>query len=334
MAYANSSYSDILATTIESRSRELADNVTNNNALLAKLRERGNVRTVSGGSVILEEIMYNDTTTANVNSYSGYEAINIQPNSPISAAQVNMKQYAAAVTMSGLEMLQNSGKERMIDLMEGRLKVAEAQLLNRIATDIYGDGTGNGGKNIDGLAAIVSTSTTGTYAGISRNTWSFWRNQRFQCTTTGGAAVSAANVQNYMNRATALAVRNNDAPDLYVMDNIMWSYFVSSMQAIQRVTDEKLAGLGFASLKYYAGGTNASVVLDGGLTGSDTHVGGTTAYLLNTKYLSFRPHRDRNFVPIGGERQSVNQDAIVKLIGWAGNMTCSSPRLQVLVDNT
>ena len=46
----------------------------------------------------------------------------------------------------------------------------------------------------------------------------------------------------------------------------------------------------------------------------------------NTNYIFFRPHKDRNFVPIGGERQSVNQDAIVKLIGWAGNMTSSGPQ--------
>jgi hypothetical protein len=342
MAFANSSYSDILATTIESRSRELADNVTNNNATLAKLRERGNVRTVSGGSVILEEIMYTDAATQNVNSYSGYETLNIQPNSPISAAQLNMKQYAAAVTMSGLEMLQNSGKEQMIDLMEGRLKVAEGQLLNRISTDIYGDGTGNGGKNLDGLALIISNApTSGTYAGINRATWSFWQNQRFRCTTTGGAAVSATNIQNYLNRSTALAVRNSDSPDLYVMDNTMWSFFTASMQAIQRVTNEKMAGLGFASMKYYGGGVAADVVLDGGVSGnagvanaSSGAIAGPLVYLINTKYLHFRPHRDRNFVPIGGERQSVNQDAIVKLIGWAGNLTCSSPRLQVLMDNT
>jgi hypothetical protein len=31
-------------------------------------------------------------------------------------------------------------------------------------------------------------------------------------------------------------------------------------------------------------------------------------------------------VPIGGERQAVNQDAIVKLIGWAGNLTSSGPQ--------
>jgi hypothetical protein len=46
----------------------------------------------------------------------------------------------------------------------------------------------------------------------------------------------------------------------------------------------------------------------------------------NTKYVFFRPHVDRNFVPIGGERQAVNQDAIVKLIGWAGNLCSSGPQ--------
>ncbi len=48
----------------------------------------------------------------------------------------------------------------------------------------------------------------------------------------------------------------------------------------------------------------------------------------NTKYIHFRPHADRNFVPIGGERQAVNQDAVVKLYGWAGNMTTSGSQFQ------
>lgn len=80
----------------------------NNNALLRRLKERGNSRPFGGGNVILEEIMYADSTTNVTNSYSGYEAINISPNSPISAAQFSICQYASAVTMSGLEMLQNS----------------------------------------------------------------------------------------------------------------------------------------------------------------------------------------------------------------------------------
>ena len=79
----------------------------------------------------------------------------------------------------------------------------------------------------------------------------------------------------------------------------------------------------FASLKFYGGGKSADVVLDGGISGScpTNHM-----YFINSNYTFFRPHRDRNFVPIGGERQAVNQDAIVKLIGWAGNLTSSGPQ--------
>ena len=48
MAYANSNYSDVLATTIESRSGIVADNVTKNNALLTRLREKGRYKPFTG----------------------------------------------------------------------------------------------------------------------------------------------------------------------------------------------------------------------------------------------------------------------------------------------
>ena len=326
MAFANSSVSDIIATTIQSRSGELADNVTNNNPLLLKLKSKGNVRPFSGGNVILEEIMYNDSSTNNTNSYSGYETLNISPNSPISAAQFSIAQYASAVTISGLEMLQNSGKEQIIDLLEGRIKVAEAQLANRINLDLYGNGTGNGGKNLTGLAAAVADApTSGTYGGINRATWSFWQNQAFSGVTNGGAAITSANIQSYMTQLAIKLVRGTDKADLIVADNNYYNLYVNSLQAIQRITDPEMGGAGFASLKFYGGGTSADVVLGGGIGNQEP---ANHMYFLNTDDIFFRPHKDRNFVPIGGERQSVNQDAIVKLIGWAGNLTTSGAQFQ------
>ena len=325
MAFANSSITDIIATTIQSRSGDLADNLTNNNALLKKLKARGNVRPFSGGNVILEEIMYNDTSTNNANSYSGYELINISPDSPISAAQFSITQYADAVTMSGLEMLQNSGKEAIIDLLDGRMQVSEARLLNRIAGDIYLDGTGNGGKNITGLAAAVADTSTNTYGGIDRSTWNFWKNVVYSGVTNGGAAVSAANIQAYMTALAIQLVRGNDKADLIVADNNYYSFYVNSLQAIQRIASADEGAAGFASLKFYGGGTSADVVLDGGIGSNAT---ASHMWFLNTKYIFLRPHKDRNFVPIGGERQAINQDAIVKLIGWAGNLTCSGAQFQ------
>jgi hypothetical protein len=323
--------SDIVTTTIQNRSGELADSVTKNNALLYKLRERGNVKPFSGGNVILQELMYNDPSTLNASSYSGYDVLNITPNSPISAAQFDLKQYASAVTVSGLEQLQNAGKEQIIDLLEGRVSVAEAQLMNQISSGIYGDGTNNGGKDITGLKAAISTSpNSGTYGGINRATWSFWQNAAFSSTNTGGAAATSANIQSYMNRLAVQLVRGTDRPDMIVADNNYYRLFLESLQAIQRITTDQNAGAGFTSIKYMGAGLNCDVYLDGGIGGA---IPSNTMYFLNTKYIFFRPHRDRNFVPIGGDRQSVNQDAIVRLIGWAGNLTCSGAQFNGVLSN-
>ena len=326
MAFANSSISDIIATNIQSRTGELADNVTNNNALLRRLKDRGNVKTFSGGNVILQEIMYTDSTTNNTNSYSGYEVLNVSQNSPISSAQFSITQYAAAVSISGLEMIQNSGKEAIIDLLDGRMMVAEAQLANRIGGDIYKDGTGNSGKDLTGLAAAVPDApSTGTYGGINRANYSFWRSVKYSGVTDGGSAVSASNIQSYMDSLAVQLIRGTDKPDLIVADSNYYRLYLQSMQSIQRVTDggNSTQGAGFASLKYYGAGMASDVVLDGGIGAAAT---ANHMWFLNTKYMMFRPHVDRNFVPIGGERQAVNQDAIVKLIGWAGNLTSSGPQ--------
>jgi hypothetical protein len=324
MSFANSAITDIIATTIQSRSGELADNLTQNNAILQRLNSKGNVRPFSGGNVILEEIFYDDTATNNANSYSGYEVLNISPDSPISAAQYKIAQYAASVTMSGLEMLQNSSKEAIIDLIDGRMQVSEARLLNRISGDLYGDGTGNGGKNIDGLAAAIALSpTTGTYGGINRANFTFWRNQ----ITTGA---SSTTMLAKMTEAAIKQIRGTDKADLYIAGNNLYQFFVNALQAIQRITTEESGAAGFASLKFYGGGTSADVVLGGGIGAQENT---NYMYLLNTNYIFFRPHKERNFVPIGGERQAINQDAIVKLYGFAGNMTTSNAQLQGLLTN-
>jgi len=322
MAFANSAITDIIATTIQSRSGELADNLTQNNAILQRLQQKGNVRPFSGGNVILEEIMYDDSTTNNANSYSGYEVLNIAPDSPISAAQFKIAQYADAVTMSGLEMLQNSSKEAIIDLLDGRMQVSEARLLNRISGDLYGNGTGNGGKNLDGLGAAVAVSpSTGTYGGINRGVWTFWQNQ----ITTGA---TSSTILAKMTEAAIKQIRGTDKADLIVAGNTMYQYYVGALQSIQRIAAEESGAAGFASLKFYGGGTSADVVLGGGYGSQET---ATYMYMLNTNYIFLRPHKERNFVPIGGERQSINQDAIVKLYGWAGNLTTSNSFLQGLL---
>ena len=72
------------------------------------------------------------------------------------------------------------------------------------------------------------------------------------------------------------------------------------------------------------------VILDGGFqnTGSSGGAPSNHMYFLNTNYIHFRPHKDRNMVPLEPDRFAVNQDAMVKLIAFAGNLTASNCSLQ------
>lgn len=317
MAFPN--ISDIVATTIENRQRTLADNVTKNNAFLAWIKKSGNVKKVSGGTQILQE--FNFAENGNFAWYTGYDQLNVAPQDVISGAIFPFKQAACGVLISGLEQMQNGGREQMIDLMEGRIQTAEATMLNNIATGLYSDGTGAGGKQITGLqAAVPDDPTLGTYGGIDRSSviGNFWRSQ---VVSTGGVAASAT-IQGFMNQMYAKLVRGADRTKLILSDALAWQAYVGSLQLLQRFTGTEEANLGFPSVKFF----DADVVLDGGIGGAAPS---QRMYFLNPKYLFYRPHADRNMVPLSpNKRVPINQDAEIQILAWAGNVTCSGAQFQ------
>src|SRR5271166_5453943 len=304
---------DIIATTLRSRTGMLADNVTRNNALLARLNTKGRIKPVTGGSQILQELAYAEM--ANAMFYSGYETIDLTPQKTIDAATFDIKQAAVGVSISGLEMLKNSGKEQIIDLLEGRIEVAEDTMKNLISVGIYSDGTAFSGKTIGGLQFLVSkTPAVGTVGGFDRSNASnvFWQNLAVSFSGAGGSSINlgltagADTIQTAMNNTYINLVRGMDKVDLIVADNNYYRFYLESLQNIQRITDSNVdvGKLGFESLKFL----NADVVLDGGF-GSGYGAGGfnnqsifgsscptNTMYFLNTKYIHYRPHAERNMV--------------------------------------
>lgn len=319
--------SEIVSTTLRNRSGVVADNMSKNNALLYRLSKRGKVKPVSGGRTIVRELAYAENST--FQRYSGYELLNVSPSDVISAAEFDWKQASVAVTISGLEQAQNSGADAIIDLLETRIDVAEKTMQNNLSQDMYSDGTASGGKQIGGLQLLVAdVPTSGTVGGINRATYSFWRNQTYSATTDGGSAASAANIQRYMNVLYQRCARQTDKVDLIIADTNYYNFYLASLQAIQRITSEasEMASAGFQSLKYMG----ADVVFDGGIGGGcpANHM-----YFLNTDYIYWQPHRDRNMVPLD-RVQSINQDATVQLIIWMGNMTVSNAELQGVIFQT
>lgn len=314
----NSSYGDIATTTIERRSRRLADNLSNNTALMLRLKERKRMRSFSGGNVILEELAYSGP--GNYKRYSGYDTLDVSQDDMLTAAEYGIKQAAVAVSMSGLDELQNAGPEQFIDLFAARVEQAEREMINSMSDDIYSNGTASGGKQIGGLQLLVADAGAGTVGGINSSTYTWWKNQ-FYDFSANSLTAGPSTIQRAMNTLYLDTMVGRNQVDLIVADNTYFTYYWESLQANQRYTNSKLAEAGFDNLKF----KGADVVPDGGLNGSapSAHM-----YFLNSDFIHWRPHARRNMTVLNPDRYAVNQDAFVRIIGWAGNMTASGRRYQ------
>ena len=320
---ASPNLTEIVTTTLRRRSKTLADNVSQHNALLSRLRSKGNSSMVPGGRTIVEELEYAENATFQY--YSGYEILDVSPSDVISAAEFNWKQAAVNVTASGLETrIQNAGPEQIINLLESRIKNAEKTMANQISVGVYSDGTGSGGKQIGGLQSVVADAGTGTVGGINSATFTFWKNQ-----TSGDVAnadtsfeVLDAEMKNMWLETT----RGTDGVDIIVSDQTLYKMFWDNLTDRQRITSASEGIQGFQTLKF----VTADVVMDGGPNPHNSGIPATHMYFLNSDYLYFRVHSATNFVPFE-RREPVNQDALVVPILFAGNLTCSNRSLQGIV---
>lgn len=320
---ASPNLTEIVTTTLRRRQKQLTDNIAQNNALLSRLRSRGNMRLIPGGRTIVRELEYAENST--FQWYSGYEVLDVSPSDVFSAAEFDWKQAAVNVTASGLEVrVQNSGPEAVINLLESRIRNAEKTMANQISVGIYSDGTGAGGKQIGGLQLLVADAGTGTVGGIDSSTYTFWKNQ-----TSGDVAnidSSAATLDAEMKNMWLECCTGNEKPDLIVTDQTLYKVFWDNLSDIQRITTSDTAVQGFNALKF----VTADVVMDGGPTDKSAGIAANHMYFLNTDYLSFDVHSETNFAP-SDRKEPINQDALVVPILFAGNLTVSNRRNQGVI---
>jgi len=251
--------------------------------------------------------------------YSGAETLDISASETFTAAEFNYKQLAGNVVITGLEEIQNSGREAVHNLLKSRIRNLEKSLKNTVATALYANGTGNDGKEFGGLQLLVADTNTNEVGGINGSTYAWWRNYVYDFSTLSITA-SATTIQTAMNTAHLNVIRGSDKPDICVAGSTYWLYYLSSLQTNQRFTDEKGAGAGFQNLTYMG---SLPVVYD-------DQCNATRMYMLNTDYLFVRKAKGRWMKP-AGDKASVNQDAMVMPMYLAGNMTISNRERQAVI---
>ena len=324
MASPNATFTELVSTTFRKHSKEIKDNVSKNNALLARLGVKG-TRKEDGGLSIVEPLDY--AANGTYQRYSGYDTLNIGASDVISAAEYQWRQIAINVVASGLELRTNSGDTKIINLVKARMKNAIRTFKNNFSSDVYSDGTLP--NQIGGLQALVSDAGTGTVGGIDSSVWTFWQSklQSAAAPLQGGAGItpSATTIESLMLPLWLALTRGDDKPDLIVADNNYFTFFETSQVSIKRYTNDGgsagKAAAGFLALKY----KSADVIFDGGSGIPVNHM-----YFLNTDYLDLVVHKDADMT-IMDEMKPYNQDAAVIPILWMGNMVCSNRSLQGVV---
>jgi hypothetical protein len=320
MASPSTVFTELVSTTLRNTGPEITDNVSANNALLRKLKARGNIKTLDGGTSIQEPLEYAENTT--YTRFYGYDTLNVNASDVITSANYDWAQVAINVVASGRELMINSGKERMFNLAKAKKKNAYSTANNQFSIDLYSDGALT--NQIGGLANIIQTNGQGTVGGIDSATWTFWRNKFREIPGTG--TYTKDTILGEFNALWLDLVIGADNPDLIVLSHDFYSVFEASQQQLQRWTNKSdSADAGFPSLSY----KGADVIFDSNTNFTTTAEKG---YFLNTKYLYLAQHRDAKWTA-DEEKRPTNQDAVIVPIYWMGNLITTQRRLQgVLID--
>jgi hypothetical protein len=306
----NPNFDSLLSTTLNNYRKTLTDNVFKSRVLLWWLTEKNRVRKLSGGVKIVEPLIYAEGQTG---SYGEWDSISIVPQEGLTSAEYPWRQLFATIAISGLEEAQNNGEESVINLLEAKVMQAEETMKSNLNRMLYGDGTGNGGKDFLGLNHLISA--TGTVGGIdsTAGTGAYWRS-----TVSALTGNTPANIQGKYGTAFNTVSDGNDMVDGIFAAQNAYEYYEASLTPNVRYQDTKSANAGFSNLMF----KQCPMYWD-------RDIAAGVVYGLNSKYIALVGHTDRWFkqspfsdglsTAAGGTANTV--DARYSIITSYGNLT-------------
>lgn len=276
----------LVTTTGRARSRKLKDAVTDNHPVMKAMKDNGGIRRIDGGRTIVEEAISGQNSTVAWVGESGNVAIT-DPK-VLDAAEFDWKFQLGSATWSLGERYKNSGGSdtKLIDVVAGKFEALEASMMNEFHAGLLSEGTGSGGLQIVGLAALVSTTpTSGTVGGIDRSDSdaAWFRNQKFDTGSDwSDGSVDAGNVKRFLDKGINSTTKNS-MPQVQIglLGSTHFEFATQAINAIQQIVNTSGQGkAGFDNI-FYRG---VPLYLSGGVNYSgESAQTATRTYLLNTK---------------------------------------------------
>ena len=319
----NSNYDEILSTTFANHRDAFIQSIFSRRVLAFHLRQNDRIKMKKGGHKIVLPVLL--TKSSGGSSYQGTDTMSLSSSNTGTAAEYTWKQYQQPITIDGITEFKNSGDSEIIDLLEAKVDQAEETTVEDLNAMWFGDGTGNGGKDMNGLKLLIGDQTDAipVVGNIDSTTEPKWRSN---VTRTAGAfstAVAGTTVNGINKLRTAINTTRygNDSVDLIITDQTVFESFEAQLNLLTRYEDTDKANAGFANFTY----KNIPVVFDEQLP---------TAFLMygvNSKHLYLVGGEGRWFYTTPFET-TPDKDAKWAHILTYGNMVCDNRRTQFRIE--
>lgn len=298
--------------------KKMYDNIVKRSPTMVMLT-RKEKKWSSGSDTLQPHIKYQHAT--NGGSYRGYDTLDITPQQTRTDAEFRRKQLYASIVFNGYEVASSRGEDAVFDMAEIAMKDAEDKLFDLFATQIFGDGTGNGGKDILGLEAAIDDGTgIAIYGGIDRGTQTWWRAQQ----QSAAGTLSMSELTEKYVAASRGGMQNS--PDFIVAGFTAWN----AVNTLARNRFETHSGVNNAG-KMFANLGFPFVNFMGVPVVYDEYAPTGTLYGLNSETVQLWSDPQINF-KMTELVKPANMDAKIGQILWTGELICTEPRANFKIE--
>lgn len=304
---------------------QITDQVYNSNVLLYRLI-RGNKKIIQGGTQLEIPLMYSRFAAGG--PYRGAQVLATTGSDTVKNAVFDWKQHYVPWSVDGLTLIRTDSTDAIANLLTMQSQQAYMELAENLAVGLFGDGTGTttSAIDIDGLVGMVGIGGTignNSYGGLLRTANTYW-NSNVQG-TSATATMSLANLNTSFHAPT----RGGHHPTIIVSGqdqyNRYWGLNASgtnpSVQYVRQPQghDALLASAGFTNLLF----NNVPWVVDSHVTQNVVSSSFSRVYFLNENFLWWATSSRADFYMKPFSEPS-NQDAMVSMLLWAGNLLCTN----------
>lgn len=311
------SLDELYTTTWNNRKSEIVDNIFVAVPFYNKLKAAGSIKLNGTGGRYLEipiEYAKNDTIT----SLSKGDTISISEVQFLTTAQFEWKFVAGSIVRYYVDDAKNKSKQQHLNWLDAKLNNLRRSMTDKFEEYFFGDGTGNGSKDPEGLGNLVdATPTTArTVGNIAQTTYTWWQNK--QKTASGSASVYlVTDMRTLFNNISR--GQNTDTPNLIVTDQTSYELYEDEVVEQKQIVNASSGDPEFKSVTF----RGQSLIWSGQCPSG-------YMYMLNTDYIGLEIDPEINFAATEWKTIPNQLDRVMQIVVKCNLITSRRAGLGVL----